>query len=119
MRAGGDGSGDSLWSSHVFERDRSVPSQSQPLTDRRTLATYDRESDEALELALARAFDRVGIDVMERDTPFHETVDVDALRNLFRKSRTAPIRTTLELYGHPVTITTDAMRIYAPEPDAE
>jgi hypothetical protein len=94
-------------------------SQSQSLADRRTLATYDRESDEGLELALARAFDRVGIDVMERDVPFHGVVDVDALRNLFRNSETAPIRTTLELYDHPVAITTDAVRIYAPGPETE
>ena len=87
--------------------------QSQPFADGRELAVYERGDDETLEMAIARAFGRVGIDVMERETPFHEMVNVDALRDLHEESRATPIRTTVTLYDHPVTITSEAVRIYA------
>ncbi|WP_251341408.1 hypothetical protein [Haloplanus halophilus] len=93
-------------------------SQSPNLAERDVLATYEREGDETLEMAIARAFRRAGIDVMERDVPFHEMVDVDALRDLHRGPHPTPIRTTLVLYDHPVTITGEAVRVYAPT-DAE
>jgi len=94
-----------------------VSPQSQNPTDQRLLAEYERGDDEPLEMAIARAFDRVGIDVMERDTPFHEIVNVDALRNLHRESQATPIRTTFVLYDHPMTITTDHVRIHEPSDD--
>lgn len=90
--------------------------QSQSISDRHVLAEYERD-DEPLEMAIARAFDRVGIDVMERDTPFHEIVNVDALRNLHHESQATPIRTTFVLYDHPMTVTTDHVRIHEPSDD--
>ncbi|GAB6860330.1 hypothetical protein ACFR97_09700 [Haloplanus litoreus] len=90
-----------------------MSTQSQDLADGRELAAYDRDDDETLEMAIAQAFGRVGIDVMERETPFHEMVNVDALRDLHEESRATPIRTTLTLYDHPVTITSEEVRIYA------
>ncbi|GAB3326528.1 hypothetical protein GCM10027355_29840 [Haloplanus salinarum] len=94
-----------------------VSPQSQNSIDRREVAEYERDDDEPLEMAIARAFDRVGIDVMERDTPFHEIVNVDALRNLHHESQATPIRTTFVLYDHPMTITTDRVCIYEPSDD--
>ncbi|MFC7172977.1 hypothetical protein ACFQL0_05680 [Haloplanus litoreus] len=90
-----------------------MSTQSQDLADGRELAACDRDDDETLEMAIAQAFGRVGIDVMERETPFHEMVNVDALRDLHEESRATPIRTTLTLYDHPVTITSEEVRIYA------
>ena len=83
------------------------------------LAAYERDDDETLEMAIARAFDRVGVDVMQRDTPFHEMVNVDALRDLHEESRATSIRTRLTLYGYPVTVTSEAIRIYAASTEEE
>jgi hypothetical protein len=91
-----------------------VVRQSRLPTDRDLLAEHERDTDETLEVAIARAFDRVGIDVMERKTPFHEIVDVDALRALHRGSQAAHIRTTFVIYGHTVTVTSDRVRVYDP-----
>lgn len=96
-----------------------MTTQSQNLAGGRELAAYERGDDETLEMAIARAFGRVGIDVMDRAIPFHEMVNVDALRDLHEESRATPIRTTVTLYDHPVTITSEAVRIYAAPADEE
>jgi len=91
-----------------------VDPQSRNAADRHVLAAYERSEDRTLELEIARAFERLGVDVMDRDTPFHEFVNVDALRNLHRESRATPIETAFVLYGYRVTVTADRVRIYDP-----
>jgi hypothetical protein len=90
----------------------SSPSRSPP--DRPVQEAYDRGDDETLELAIARAFERVGIDLMDQETPLHDAVNVDALRDLHRETSETPVTTTLVLYERPVTITHDAVLIHEP-----
>ena len=87
--------------------------QSPNPADRPVIEAYERRDGEALELAIARAFERVGVDVMEQ-SPLQEAVNVDALRALYETPHSAPIRTTIVLYDHPVTITDEGVLIHEP-----
>jgi hypothetical protein len=58
----------------------------------------------------------VAVDVMGRETTLHDAVDVDARRDGHASPVPLPLRTTVLLYGHPVTITADAVTIHEPSP---
>jgi hypothetical protein len=79
---------------------------------REPLVEYQRPDGETLELSLARAFERVDVDAMSHEEPLQNRVDVDALRRLHDGSAAQPVRTTLRIEGHPVTVTADAIVIH-------
>ncbi|WP_299332483.1 hypothetical protein [Haloplanus sp.] len=78
----------------------------------RTPLTEHEFGDETLEQALDEAFEHIGVDTMVQADAFQEVLDMDALNNLHDGSSTSQLCTTFVLYGHTVSVTSEAVRVY-------
>lgn len=76
------------------------------------LVTYSSGSEEEIHHSILGAFDALDADVTEGE-PLYDHVDPDTLNALFR-SGTGPMRLSLRLWGYPVLVTREDVRIYVP-----
>jgi len=75
------------------------------------LVTYTISPDETATGALLAAFEAVGVDPMQRETTLQSVVAADAVDRLAREG--GEFHLTFHVWEHPVTLTQDAVTIYA------
>lgn len=77
------------------------------------LVSYSRESGEEMCGAVVNAFLAGNIDVYEEPTQLAHWINTDVLKDL-RWSTTRPTYLCTHIWGHPVVITPEEIRIYVP-----
>lgn len=75
------------------------------------LIEHRRTSDEGIVVDLTEAFHKVGTNLLESEKPLQTQIEMDALQSLFNQSK-SPMLIATELYGFPVEIADDYVRIY-------
>lgn len=88
----------------------SHPPPGQPRSD--LLITYSRAPDEPMSEAVLQAFLALDVDVFERDRTFQDWLDTDLVDG-FDWQAARPLTITTRLWGYPVVLTGDGVRIYA------
>ena len=78
------------------------------------LVAYTRDAGEDMCNAIVNAFLAGDVDVYETDTQLESWIDTDALEDLdWSTERTILLYT--HIWGHPVVLTPDEVRVYVPE----
>jgi hypothetical protein len=78
------------------------------------LAEHPVDDSEPVSEALVDAFDSAGVRDLEEASVLYDWIEPDAIDLLFRHTNGDP-EVVVELWGHPVHITRDAVTIYESE----
>lgn len=75
------------------------------------LGTYSPRSDEEMTVAIVNAFEAAHIDVFERSTKLVDWIDA-AVFDALQWTADRPLYVSAHIWGHPVVITAEEVRIY-------
>jgi hypothetical protein len=82
-------------------------------TTKAPIVTCERESDEAMSVALVRACSAAGIDVFEKEDTLADQFDADSLDSIDWQSNNS-VLLAFTLWGHRAVLTSESVRIYTP-----